>query len=80
MELQNEVLTDKTVTINDVILPDKLLSIEKQSKVDSTRRILLILVGVLLVRSEFKYLIFLKSSVDSLFYEFYSCSSIPYKY
>jgi hypothetical protein len=56
MELQNEVLTDKTVTINDVILPDKLSSLEKPSKVYSTRRILLILVGVLLVRSKLNVL------------------------
>jgi hypothetical protein len=52
MELQNKVLSDKTITINDVNLPDKLSTVEKQSEIDLTRRILLILIGVLLVSVE----------------------------
>lgn len=65
MELQNEVLTDKTVTINDVIIPDKFSSLEKQSKVYSTRRILLILISILLVSEESKIL-----SIETKFFFF----------
>jgi hypothetical protein len=49
MELQNEISTDKTSMINDSPMPNKPPSLEQQSEVKRTRKILLTLIGTLIV-------------------------------
>ncbi len=49
MESQNEVSTTQTSMINDANLSNKLPSLEQQPEVSRTRKILLILIGILLV-------------------------------
>ncbi|UJR25854.1 hypothetical protein I4U23_007204 [Adineta vaga] len=49
MELKNEVLTDKTSMIQNATIPQKPPSLEQQPEVVRTRKILLILIGILLI-------------------------------
>lgn len=49
MESQNEVSTAQTSMINDADLSNKHPSLEQQPEVSRTRKILLILIGILIV-------------------------------
>jgi hypothetical protein len=49
MELQNEISTDKTSIIDDSSMLNKPPSLEQQSEVKRTRKIVLILIGTLIV-------------------------------
>jgi hypothetical protein len=49
MELQNKVSTDKTSMINSSTIPRQPPSLEQQPNVVRTRKILLILIGILIV-------------------------------
>jgi hypothetical protein len=58
MQVENEVLNDKTLMIDDSILSNKLSSLKQQPEINRARKWLLVLIRTLLVSSQKKDLIY----------------------